>query len=71
MFLHLKLVILLEYQDIKIFLLKVTLQIGRKKFLWLKNQKYCATDVNEEVIAGTFSKKNCKKQVKKNLDLKK
>ena len=31
---------------------------------------YVINDVNEEVIPGTFSKKNCKKQVKKNLDLK-
>ena len=31
--LNLKLVILLEYQNIKIFLQKVTLQIGLKKFL--------------------------------------
>ena len=29
----LKLVIMLEYQNIKIFLLKVTFQTGRKKFL--------------------------------------
>ena len=34
--LNLKLVILLEYQNIKIFLQKVALQIGLKKFLWLK-----------------------------------
>ena len=33
------LVILLEYQNIKIFLQKVTLQIGLKKFLWLKMSK--------------------------------
>ena len=31
--------ILLEYQNINIFLQKVTLQIGLKKFLWLKKLK--------------------------------
>ena len=31
--LNLKLVLMLEYQNIKIFLQKVTLQIGLKKFL--------------------------------------
>ena len=31
-----ELVIMLEYQDIKIFLQNVTLQIGRQKFLLLK-----------------------------------
>ena len=35
----LKLVILLEYQNIKIFLQKVRLQIGLKKLLWLKKLK--------------------------------
>ena len=34
-----KLVKMLEYQKIKIFLLKDTLQIGLKKFLWLKKLK--------------------------------
>ena len=34
-----KLVILLEYWSIKIFLQKATLQIGLKKFLWLKKLK--------------------------------
>ena len=36
---NLKLGILLEYQDIKIFLEKVTLPTGLKKFLWLKKFK--------------------------------
>ena len=35
--LNLKLVIMLEYQNIKIFLQNAMLQIGPKKFLWLKN----------------------------------
>ena len=39
---NLKLVILLEYRNIKIFLEKITLQIGVKKLLWLKKiQKHC------------------------------
>ena len=33
---NLKLVILLEYQNIKTFLEKAIFQIGLKKFLWLK-----------------------------------
>ena len=33
---NLKLVVLLEYQNIKIILQKFTLHIGLKKFLWLK-----------------------------------
>ena len=37
--LNLKLVVLSEYQNIKIFLQKVTLQIVLKKFLWLKKLK--------------------------------
>ena len=37
--LKLKLVILLEYENIKIFLQKVMLQIGLKKILWLKKLK--------------------------------
>ena len=37
--LNLKLEILLEYQNTKIFSLKDILQIGMKKFLWLKRLK--------------------------------
>ena len=75
--LNLKLVILLEYQNIKIILQKVTLQIGLKKFFVIKNvKKYCAvtyviSDLNGEEIVGTFYKNSCKKQIKKNLELKK
>ena len=35
----LKLVMLLEYESIKIFFEKVTLPIGQKKFFWLKKVK--------------------------------
>ena len=37
--LYLKLVIMLEFQNIKTFLLKDTIQIGQKKFLLLVNLK--------------------------------
>ena len=37
--LDLKLVILLEYQNIKIFLQKAIFQIGLTKFVWSKNLK--------------------------------
>ena len=58
-----KLVILLEYQNIKIFLPKVTVQISLKKFLWLRKVKntvlwtYVINDLNGEKIVGTFYEK--------------
>ena len=48
--LHLKLVMLLECQNIKLFLRKAKFQIGLKKFLFLLQR---------------FTKNNCKKQIKK------
>ena len=79
-------VILLEYQNIKIFLQKITLQIGPKKFLWYKKLKstvpwiYAVDDLNGEEIKNdlqekktktkTKTKKNCKKQVNESLELK-
>ena len=54
--------ILLEYQNIKIFLQNVTLQIGLKKILWLKKLKilclwtYVINDFNEEELVGTSYK---------------
>ena len=50
--------ILLEYQYTKNFLEKVTLQIGQKKFLWLKKLKilcrgHVINDLNGEEIVGT------------------
>ena len=53
MILNLKLVIFREYQNTKIFLQKVTLQIPLKKFLWLKKLK------------TLFTKNNCKKNKSK------
>ena len=58
--LGLKLVIISEYQNIGIFLQKVTYQIGHK-ILWLKKLKnmvlrysYIINDLNGEEIVGTF-----------------
>ena len=57
-----KLVILLEYQNIKIFLQKFTLQIGLKKVLVIKKVKntvswtYVVNNFKVEEIVGTFYK---------------
>ena len=57
---NLKLVILLEYQNIEIFLQKVTLQIGLKKIFVIKKVKntvpwiYIISDLNGKEIVGTF-----------------
>ena len=73
--LNLKLVILLEYQNIKIFLKKVTLQIGLK-FLWLKKLKILCHGhtllviLTKKKLLGHFKKTSCKKQIKNNLKLK-
>ena len=51
---NLKLVIILEFQSIKIVLQNFTLQIGQKKFLWLKKVKnsvpwtFIISDLNGE-----------------------
>ena len=52
--LNFKLVILIEYQNIKIYLLKITFQIGLKKFLGLKNvpMTYVFSDLKGEEIVG-------------------
>ena len=75
--LNLKLLILLEYQNIKTFLQKAMFQIGLKKFLRLKKLKtLCRGHVllvilMENKFLKLFTKKNCKKQIKKSLELKK
>ena len=51
--LNLNVVILLEYQKIKIFLQKVTFQIGRNKGEWI--------DLKGEEIVGTFYEKKLQK----------
>ena len=74
---NLKLLILLEYESIKTFLQKVTLQIGLKRILWLKRLKLLYRGhillmiLMEKNLSERFNKKNCKKQIKKNLELKK
>ena len=73
------LMILLEYQNIKIFLQKVTLQIGLNKFLSLKKLLFkivcCGhmllTILREKKLFVRIMKTHCKKQIKKNLELKK
>ena len=50
------------------FLQKVTLQISERKFLWLKNLK--AMILKEKKLLEDFTKTNCKKQIKKDLELK-
>ena len=68
-------VILLEYQNIKIVLQMVTFQIGLKKFLRLKQLKICREHMllmilMEKKLLEHFTKPNCKKQIKMNLELK-
>ena len=51
-----------------------TLQIGLKKFLWLKklkilcHGKYVINDLNGEETLGLFYEKKCKKQIKHRLE---
>ena len=74
--LNFKLVIVLEYQNIKIFLQKVTLQICLKKFLGLKKLKIMwrghmlSLIFIEKKLFERFPKTNCQKQIKNNLKLK-
>ena len=68
--LNLKLVILLEYQNIKIFLEMVMFQISLKKFLWLKELKTLCRGhmllviLKVKTFLERFAKKNCKKNLK-------
>ena len=67
--LNLKLLILFEYQNIKILLQKITVQIGQKKFLWLKKlETLCRGHMllmilTEKKFSELFTKKNCKNQI--------
>ena len=67
--------ILLEFQNIKTFLQKFTLQIGLKKFLKLKKLLYrrhiLLVILMEKKLLERFMKKYLKKQIKRNLELKK
>ena len=72
--LNLKLVTMLEFQNIKTFLLKDILQIGQKNFSLLIKLKIqflgltlFAILMVKKLLEG-FIKKNCKKLVKKNLE---
>ena len=68
---------MLEHQNMKTFLQKVTLQIGLKKFLRLKNLRtlfrvhMLLVILKEKKLLKRFTKKNCQKQIKKSLELKK
>ena len=69
----LKLVIILEYQNIKIFLKKVTVQVGLEKVLWLKKLKTLFHGhalliiLMEKKLLKRFTKTNCKKTNQKEL----
>ena len=73
---NLKLLVMLEYQNIKTFLEKAMIQIGLKTFLLLKKLKTLFRGHMLLVILKTkellqrFTKKDCKKQIKKSLELK-
>ena len=75
--LNLKLVILLEYQYIKTFLQKAVFQIGQKKLLSLKKLKILRRghillmNLTGKKLLEYSTRKNSKKQIKKNLELKK
>ena len=71
--LNLKLVIILQYQNTKTFLLKDILQIGLKKFLWLKKLKILLHEhmllmiATMKILLERFMKKKYKKQTNKDL----
>ena len=74
--LNLKLVIMSEYQNTKTFLLKDTRKIGQKFLLLVKlKTQFCGHTrlviymVNQ--LLEVSMKKDCKKQIKKNLEWKK
>ena len=60
---NLKLLVMLEYWNIKTYLQKVTLEIGLKKFFMIKKVKntvlwtYVISDLNREEIVGAFYEK--------------
>ena len=59
--------IMLEYQNTKIFLLKDILQVSLKEFLWLKKVEntfswtYVFSDLDSKKIIGTFYEKELPK----------
>ena len=72
--LNLKFVTMLQFQNIKTFLLKDTLQIGYMKFLLLVKLKIqflghmLSVTCRVKKLLEDFTKKNCKKLVKENLE---
>ena len=73
--LNLKFVILIEYWNIKIFLWKVSLKIGQKKFFWLKKLEtlyrgHVINDLNWEDTVGICYKKELQKANQKSVELK-
>ena len=75
--LNLKLVILSKYQNINFFLQNTMFQIGLKNYLWLiRLKRLCCGHMllvilNVKKLLERFMKKNCKKQIKKGLELEK
>ena len=70
--LNLKLFIMWEYQKIKVFLKKVTLQIGQRMFCWKKLKStvqwiYEIQDINDKEIVGTVYEKELQKKIKQRL----
>ena len=69
--LNLKLVVFLEYQNIKMFLQKALIEIVLKRLLWLKKLKILCRGLMLLMILTTkklfelFTKKNCKKKNQK------
>ena len=69
--LNLKLLILLEYRNIKTFLQNVMFQIGLKTFLlvqklnFFSSWKYVISDLKSEKIVGTFYEKELHKRSQK------
>ena len=74
---NLKLVIMLEYQNTKLFLQNITLEVGLKNFLWLKKLKILYGGhmllmvLTEKKLLERFMKKISKKQIKNSLELEK
>ena len=69
--------VLLEYQNIKVFLQEVTLQICLKKFLWLRKLKntgpwvHDINDLNREETVGTIYENKLQKIIQKELRIEK
>ena len=69
--LNFKLVILLEYQNMIIFLQKAMVQTSLKNLETLSHGQMLLVILKAKKLLERFRKKNCKKQIKKCLDSKK